>query len=427
MQARTWDDRTRKGRDMSDKDAIRKKDEAVVRREERDLIGLCREARRGGITRRQFIERALVLGLSATSVGALAGACGGGGAVDDAASIPPMDETKPAEVNFFNWTDYLNPAVKKDFEKETGIRVVETYYSSNEQARAKLAAGATGYDVVTPTDYMCHVMIKSGLLEPLDMKYLPNYQYAGKQWQNPPYDSREEFGELRYGMPYMYGTTGYSHRTDKIPGELTDWTPMFDPANKGKINMLENEEECINMALLSLGYSIMTTSQDELDQATEKLIEQKPLVAAYDSVNMKRAILQGQALVLNWDFNHLMAIDALSKQLGSVEKAMELVPYVRPTEGYYLWSDSLCCPVGNNSRYGAHLWIDYLMDPKVSGKNASWCMAFSCMIPASVEYTDEFALLLKPTDEELANAKLFSDVGDFQRNRSEAWRKVKAA
>jgi len=422
MQARTWDDRTRKGRDMSDKDAIRKKDEAVVRREERDLIGLCREARRGGITRRQFIERALVLGLSATSVGALAGACGGGGAVDDAASIPPMDETKPAEVNFFNWTDYLNPAVKKDFEKETGIRVVETYYSSNEQARAKLAAGATGYDVVTPTDYMCHVMIKSGLLEPLDMKYLPNYQYAGKQWQNPPYDSREEFGELRYGMPYMYGTTGYSHRTDKIPGELTDWTPMFDPANKGKINMLENEEECINMALLSLGYSIMTTSQDELDQATQKLIEQKPLVATYDSINMKRAMVQGQSFVMCWDGDTLMGIDAL----GGGAEAKRLLKYVRPMEGFTLWTDTLVVPVGNNSRYGAHLWMDYLLDPKVMGKNTSyvWYMAPS---KASHKYTDPFALTLLPTKEELARSEIMDDVGEFAQQYSEAWRQVKSA
>ena len=103
---------------MDDRSIARRrdgKDREVVRRHERDLVGLCREARRGGITRRQFIERALVLGLSATAVGALAGACGGEGpspSPSPTGTVPPMDETMPAEIVFYNWPDYVDPAVK---------------------------------------------------------------------------------------------------------------------------------------------------------------------------------------------------------------------------------------------------------------------------------------------------------------------------
>jgi spermidine/putrescine-binding protein len=83
--------------------------------------------------------------------------------------------------------------------------------------------------------------------------------------------------------------------------------------------------------------------------------------------------------------------------------------------------------VGNNSRYGAHLWMDYLMDPKVAGKNASWVWYLSAVAPASWDYTDEFALSLTPTDDELARAEVANDVGEFATAYSEAWRQVKSA
>ena len=408
---------------MKDKDVIRKKDEAVVARDEKDLIGLCREARRGGITRRTFMERALVMGLSATAVGALAGACGTKETAAPEGEVPPMDETKPAEISFYNWTEYLDPSIKKDFLKASGIKVKEVYFSSNEEVLAKMRAGAVGYDVIVPSDYMVSIMIKSKLLEPLDMKYLPNWQYVGEQFTNPPYDNPAENGGLQYSVPYFYGTSGYSRRTDKVPEELTDWTPLFDPKFKGKINMLDDEREDLAVGLISLGYSASTTNQGELDQATEKLIAQKPLVSTYDSVNMKRAIVQGQSLVHCWDGDVLMAIDAL----GGDDAAKKLVTFVRPTEGFLIWADTNIVPVGNNSRYGAHLWMDYLMDPKVAGKNASWVWYLSTIAPASWEYTDPFARSLTPTEEEIARAETAEDVGEFASAYSEAWRKVKSA
>ena len=399
-------------------------DQDVMRRNENELVGLCTEAARGRITRRQFMERALVLGLSAGAVGALAGACGSGDGegAGDAATLPAMVETKPAEITFYNWTDYIDPAIKKDFQKETGIAVKEVFFSSNEEVLAKLRAGAKGYDVIVPSDYMVHIMIKSRLLEPLDMKYLPNYQYVGEEFKKPAYDNPDENGGLIYSVPYFYGTTGYVQRTDKITTPQTAWDTLWDAQYKGQINMLDDERECLGAALKLRGFSLNTTNQDELDQAVEKLIEQKPLVSTYDSVSMKRAMVQGQPLVMCWDGDALMGIDAM----GGDAKAKELVSFVRPTEGYALWTDTNVMPIGNNSRFGAHLWMDYVMDPKVAGKNASWVWYLSCT-PDSQQYTDEFALSLMPSEEDLQRAETMDDLGEFAVNYSDAWRQVKSA
>jgi spermidine/putrescine transport system substrate-binding protein len=398
-------------------------DRDIVNREEKDLVGLCKEAKRGGITRRQFVERALVMGLSASAVGALAGACGEGETTTDTATLPPMDETKPAEIVFFNWTDYFNPALKKRFLNETGIKIKEVYFSSNEELLAKLKAGAKGYDVMVPSDYMVHIMILSGLMEPLDMDYLPNFQYVGEDFKNPSFDNPDENNGLKYSVPYFYGTTGYCQRTDKVPELQTSWEPLWDPANKGKINLLDDEREDLGMALKKLGYSANTQSQEELDEATAILIEQKPLVATYDSVNMKRAMVQGQPYVMCWDGDVLMGIDTL----GGDAAAVELLHYVLPSEGFVRWTDGMGIPVGNNSRYGAHLFMDWLMDPEIAGKNANWVWYLSAIIPASWEYTDDFALTLAPSDEDLARSEQLDDVGEFATAYGEAWRQVKSS
>jgi spermidine/putrescine transport system substrate-binding protein len=394
----------------------------IVIQKEKELVGLCKEAKRGGITRRQFVERALILGLSAGTVGALAGACGEEEAAEaPQAEMPVMDETKPAEITVYNWTDYMDPEIRKQFKAETGIKVNETYFASNEELLAKLRAGSTGYDIIVPSDYMCEIMRKSELLQPLDLSFIPNFEGVEEALKAPYFDDPAEQGGMKYSVPYFFGTTGYSVRTDKVSPTPTDWTPLFDPANGGKLQMLDDERECLGVGLKSLGYSINTKDQAELDQATEKLIEQKPLVSTYDSVNMKRAIVQGVPYVLCWDGDVLMAIDALGG-----EDYQDLVDYVLPTEGFARWTDAMSMPTSAASRYGGHLFMDYLLGPEIAGQNASW-MWYLSAVPASHEFTDPFALILTPTEEELARSEEFLDLGEFAQAYQMAWTKVKSA
>lgn len=177
------------------------------------------------------------------------------------------------------------------------------------------------------------------------------------------------------------------------------------------------------MGLKRRGYSVNTTSQEELHQATEDLIEQKPLVYQYDSVNMARAIAGGRWFVMCWDGDMYGAM----RRLGDDAEAKRNLQWVVPEEGCVRWADALAVPVGNNSRYGAHLWIDFLMRPDIAGQNASWVKYLSAIAPASWEYTDGRALLFKPTDEEMARSEQITDVGEFATQYSDAWRQVKSA
>jgi len=396
--------------------------------DEKELLGLIEEVKNDRISRKQFVYRALGMGLSASAVGGLLAACGKkkeAGTTSATNTIGPT--TKPAELYLYNWSDYMAPGVKKDFEKETGIKVVESFFDDNEALYAKLNAGATGYDVIVPSDYMCHIMIMSKLLEPLVMDYIPNFQYVDEQFKEPVYDNPAENGDMKYSVPYQWGTTGYAVRTDKLDPVPTTWAAIFPPEAdplKGGIQMLNDERECPGCALILGGHSINTTDQGELDEATQKLIEQKPLVRAYDSVNMKRSMVQGTPITMCWNGDCLMAIDAL----GGDEKAKSLLAWVMPQEGYMTWVDTLAIPTGYRNKYAAHLFMDYLLKPEVMAKLSSWTWYLPVETePARQAGCDPFVFTTVPTPEDVKRGELYNDVGAFARSYKDAWAQVKSS
>ena len=200
---------------------------AAVERGEKDLLGIIQEVKREQISRKQFVYRALGLGLTAGTVGGLLAACGDETTSGGSASPKPMDTTKPDELFLYNWANYMAPGTKAGFTKATGIKVVETYFDDNEALLTRLKAGATGYDVIVPSDYIIHILIMSHLLEPLDMSYIPNFQYVDEQFKAPAYDdpSSPENEGNRYSVPYQWGTSGYAVRTDKTGSNSTGTWP----------------------------------------------------------------------------------------------------------------------------------------------------------------------------------------------------------
>ena len=92
------------------------------------------------------------------------------------------------EVNLYNWSNYFPPDLLKKFEKETGIRANLDVYDSNESLLAKLKAGAAGYDVVVPSDYMVKIMVEEELLEKFDAFKLPEFKKVTAPANTPPFD-----------------------------------------------------------------------------------------------------------------------------------------------------------------------------------------------------------------------------------------------
>jgi len=82
------------------------------------------------------------------------------------ATVPRAGAEPQRVVNFYNWSDYIDPTVLDDFTKETGIKVRYDTFDSNDTLEAKLLAGKSGYDVVVPTAYFLARQIKAGVFCP---------------------------------------------------------------------------------------------------------------------------------------------------------------------------------------------------------------------------------------------------------------------
>jgi spermidine/putrescine transport system substrate-binding protein len=250
-------------------------------------------------------------------------------------------------LNLYNWADYVAKSTIPTFEKQTGIKVTQDFFSSNEELLAKLQAGGTGYDVIVPSDYMVSIMIKSDILEPLDMSKIPNFKNVGENFRGLPYDPQNE-----YSVPYQWGTTGILYNK-KVLGTLEpSWEPMWDPAHKGKIGMLNDPRETPGAALYKLGYSVNTTDQEKLDEAKAELEKQKPLLRGYfDSTQNMPSVMNGDLLL-----GHVFSGDAF---LAMSEN--EDLDYLIPKPGATRWTDNMAIPKGAEHPDNAHKFINYIL------------------------------------------------------------------
>lgn len=212
-----------------------------------DLDRMLAAVRHGRLSRRAFLQRGLALGLSATALATVLSGCG----EEEEEQPAAMDTTLPEELVFFNWADYLDPDLRKKFETETGVKVKEVYFDTNDDLLAKVRAGATGYDVICPGGYIVSIMQKSGMLQPLDMSLIPSFSGIVPALQNPIFDDPAQQDGDKYSVPYMFGNAGIGVRTDKVKETVTSWATMWDPKYKQDITMLSAERTLLGEALKS--------------------------------------------------------------------------------------------------------------------------------------------------------------------------------
>jgi len=365
--------------------------------------------------RRTFLRRAVALGLTASAASSLLAACGIDEEPAATASVAYPETTKPEKLYVFNWQNELAPQNKKGFESQTGIRIVDSYYQDNEALIAKLKGGARGYDVILPTGYAVSILRMSGLLLPLDMALIPNFKNVLAKFRKPTYDP--ETDGRKYSVPWIWGTAGVAVRKDRVHEDVTCWATLWDKRYKGQIDMLDDQRETIGAALKLLGYSLNSKVQSELDEATQKLIEQKPLVRAYDSTNMVRAMVGGTPLVHTWNGDFAKA----QNEVGA-----DTLQWVLPSEGYTIWVDNACIPVGAPSPYWGHKFIDFMCEARNAADLTNY-VRYCSPNEAAVAYLDEDIVRNTPSAEELVRGELMDDLGEFDRNWAEAWRKVKSA
>jgi len=321
--------------------------------------------------------------------------------------------TRPV-LSLYTWSDYIKPSLVRRFEGEQGCRVVIDTFESNEAMYAKLKAGATGYDLLTPSSYMVSLMHAQGLLRRLDRTLLPNLAHV-----DPDYLAIAIDKAMDHSVPYMITNTGIAYLEGRVPNVVPSWRMFGRTDLRGRMTMFNDMRETIGAALKFLGHSINSTSPAELAEAEKVLLEWKKNLAKFDNEQYKIGLASGEFLLVH----------AWSGDVFQVRKENPAVRFFVPEEGTVISCDDLVIPADAREIRLAHAFIDFLLDPAVAAENTAF-VYYLCpnkdsypLLPAEIR--DNPGIFLSP--ELRGKSEMIADIGAANALYIAAWDRLKAS
>ncbi len=286
---------------------------------------------------------------------------------DETADMEESDEPQLSEeLSVFNWADYIDEEMITQYEEEYGVNIIYDTFASNEDLLAKLQAGATGYDVIFPSDYMVAIMIDLGLLHEIDTSKLANFANMDPLFLNAPFDPGNQ-----HCVPYQWGTTGIGYRAGNAFFEENppdSWAYLFEPEllsqfSDGGVNVLNDPRELPAAALLYLGYDPNTIDPDELNEARDLILQAKPYWKSFNSENYDETLLIPDEVV----FTHAWSGDVALAYWETYDEETEDGNwyYSIPNEGAVKWLDNICITASTERYETALHFMNYLLDAEV--------------------------------------------------------------
>ena len=272
-------------------------------------------------------------------------------------------------LNVFTWPDYIAPDTIANFEAEYGIKVNYDTYDSTEMAEARLLAGRTGYDVVVHAERYSARLIPIGVYQPLDKSKLTN-------WKNldPWVLKTLQYADPgnRYGVPYLWGTTGFTYNKKMIRERMSDapvgsGDMIFKPevarhfADCG-ITFLDEPTDVIPLALLYLGRDPNSLDPKDLADVEKLLKGVRPYIRYFSSAKMLIDLPNEEVCIaMSWSGDYAQAM----WRAEEVGRPVELA-YTTQREGTLAWFDLWFIPTDAAHPGNAHLFLNYLLRPDVA-------------------------------------------------------------
>lgn len=328
--------------------------------------------------------------------------------------LPGLVGAARQEVVVYNWTDYIDPAVLKQFENQTGIKVRYSTYDSNEAMFAKLKiVKKSGYDVAFPSTYFVERMKRQNMLTALDKTRIPNMMNINPDVLNKPYDPNNT-----YSVPYMWGASAIGINSRAVdPKTITSWNDLWNPRFKGKVLLMDDVREVFAMSLRSLGYSGNDRDPAHIRKAYEKLRLLKPSVKVFNSDSPRQPFLNNEVIIGQiWG--------------GEVYQANKENPDIRliyPKEGAIMWADNMVIPKSARNLDAAYRFIDFMCRPEVAKKNCEFIGYATANLRAQqmLDPKTRSNKAAYPDEAQVKKGEFQSDVGDAIMIYEKYWEMLK--
>ncbi len=318
---------------------------------------------------------------------------------------------------YFNWSQYIDPALLKGFEKRYGVKVRESNFDSMPAMMAKLRAGIQ-YDLIFPSAEFTDRLIKGNQLLKIDRDKLKNVDLVYPSFTDPWYDKGSD-----HTTPYTMYATGLGYRADKINDMTGSWRDLGDVDSGGRSFMLDDFQEGIGMANLVNGFELNTTDEDELDQAKDYLVDLKPKLRGISSDPITNMTSGNASLHHLWNGD----IVNIRNQVDNPED----FKFQKCDEGIPVGSDTFAIPVNARHPGTALLFIEYMLEPENAAQNVEYV---GYPMPYEQGATEAFAGLVKDdpaiavTINDLEDGQQFENLkGEGRRAWDRTWTEVKAS
>lgn len=354
----------------------------------------------------------VLVALTLTTLLLLAAGCG-----NRQAAAPASGDAKagpPRELHLYTWADYVKQELVERFEKEHNAKVVIDTFDSNESMYAKLKAGATGYDLITPSSYMVSIMASQGLLQPVDHAKLPNIKNI-----DPDYLKLALDPEMKVSVPYMLTNTGFAYLRTKLANVDPSWA-VFERADaRGRATMLNDMRETIGAALKFRGYSLNTTDDRQLTEARDVVLRWKKNLAKFENEQYKSGIASGEFLLV-----HAYNGDILQVMPENAD-----IVFAVPKEGTSMSCDDFVIPKDARNVDLAHAYINFMHDPQAAAENTEQIQYLCPNAPSypllSPDFRSNPAVFMDPAIR--AKSEVIRDLGADNAKYTKIWDEIKAA
>lgn len=263
----------------------------------------------------------------------------------------PRIEFESKQIDIYTWTEYVPADIIDCFGLVYDVEVNVDYFSSNEELYSKVSLGeaVNSYDVIHPSDYMIDVLIREGIMQKLDKSKLPNLK-------NLDSGLADAYGDtINYVVPYQMGTQAIVYNSDTVENPPTSWQDLWSPEYENRIVSIDDSRVIIGAALLTLGYTVNSTDENELQEAKQKLLELMPNIRVFDSDSPKSPLLAGEVdLGIVWNGEAFL-----------IQQENPAFKYVFPEEGSIIFYDGMGITANAPHPDISYAWLNYLIQGDV--------------------------------------------------------------
>ncbi len=323
--------------------------------------------------------------------------------------------THKKTIYVYMWSDYIHPSIIDEFQKKYDCWVIVDNYDSNEAMYTKLLLGASGYDVVFPSNYFIELMAGRGMLRPVEPQEIPNCQYIDTDFL----EKKLGLEPVKYGTPYMMTFAGIAWRNDRIDPRPLEWNLFSSHNLQGRMTLLNDMRETIGAGLQSLGFWANSLNKEEIHKAKEHIIRHwRPRIAKFESEQYKNGIANGEYL----------AVHGFSGDCIQVMSRNPHVSFGYPKGPILTAVDYAAIMSSSKNPDLALAFINFLLDPVTMSQNMQFTCARAPHTHARVYLSDDLknSKILYPEDDPSQTFECLKPIGTAQEWYTEAWDDIKA-